>query len=211
MEQIIKKTIGSTVHTFVVSGENLYDVVTESQKLSFPDVECCGKCGSKDLVLGSHLGKDDKGNMSFKYVDIKCMNPDCRASLTFGQPRKDPNTFYLRKNEDKEYDWKEFKSETTNQGNQGTPPASNQATKPATHNNNTHKTQSAPDQKAKPSNKALDYATKIATAKTLQGLTAICNAVKGIEGFNDTDKQYLNAECTRKRNLLTASHAEQVG
>jgi len=210
MEQIIKKTIGSTVHTFVVSGENLYDVVTESQKLSFPDIECCGKCGSKDLLLGSHLGSDGKNPAAYKYVDIKCMNPNCRASLTFGRPKADPDTFYLRKNDNNEYDWKEFKSETP------ASPANNQVTKPANHNNNnnnnTHKTQAKPDQKAKPSGKALNYATKIATSETIEALNTICGKIKTMtKEFNELDLIYLRNECVRKRNLLTAPHAEQVG
>ncbi len=201
MEQIIKKIIGNTVHTFVVSGENFYDVVTESQKLSFPDVECCGKCGSKDLVLGSHLGKDDKGNMSFKYVDIKCMNPDCRASLTFGQPKKDPNTFYLRKNDKNEYDWKPYAKPETQQAQ---PPAQKQsqpAGKPAPAKNqgnhvNHGKQLDAP---AKPSGKAINYATKISTAGDKKSLDEICGKVKGDKDFNDIDLEYLRKECARKQ------------
>ena len=193
MEQIIKKIIGSTVHTFVVSGENFYDVVTESQKLSFPDIECCGKCGSKDLTLGSHLGKDEKGNEVYKYVDIKCGS--CRASLTFGQPKKDPNTFYLRKDGNGNYDWKEFKTESTQ--SQTTPPA-----KPPVTNNN-HKTPAnQPDKKGKPSGKALNYAMKITSAKDLKALDEICGKVKDANDFTTEDIVYLRNECLRKRQLL---------
>lgn len=200
MEQIIKKIIGNTVHTFVVSGENFYDVVTESQKLSFPDVECCGKCGSKDLVLGSHLGKDDKGNMSFKYVDIKCMNPDCRASLTFGQPKKDPDTFYLRKNDKNEYDWKPFAKPETQQAQKQSQPAGKPAPVKNQGNQGNHGNHGKqPDAPAKPSGKAINYATKISTARDKKSLDDICDKVKGDKDFNDIDLEYLRKECARKQ------------
>lgn len=196
MEQIIKKIIGSTVHTFVVSGENFYDVVTESQKLSFPDIECCGKCGSKDLTLGSHLGKDEKGNEVYKYVDIKCGN--CRASLTFGQPKKDPNTFYLRKDDKNNYAWKEFQTESAQQ--------TTQSAKPPVSNNNKDGKHTAPakqpDKKGKPSGKALNYAMKITSAKDMKALDEICGKVKDANDFTTEDIVYLRNECLRKRQLL---------
>lgn len=190
MEQIIKKTIGSTVHTFVVSGKNLFDVVMESQKLSFPDVECCGLCGSDDLTLGAHHGTDGKGNKVYKYTDIKCGK--CRASLTFGQPKEDPDTFYLRKNDKNDNDWKPFAKEAP------APPANNQGNhgnKPNTHRSEPKQT----DAPAKPSGKAINYATKISTARDKKSLDEICGKVKDDKSFNALDLEYLRKECARKQ------------
>lgn len=114
VQKTIKKKIGKEVHTFIVQGETMYDVLMEAGKFSFGDIEKCGICGGENLLLGAHEAKG-----KFKYVDIKCQNYECRASLTFGRPQEDPSTFYLRKedtgkkNEEgkaiKQYAWKPFK------------------------------------------------------------------------------------------------------
>ena len=114
MQLTIKKKIGKTTYTFIVEGKTLYDALMESNKLSFDDVEKCGICGGDDLVLGAHEAKG-----KFKYVDIKCKNYKCRASLTFGRPQEDPEAFYLRKEDTgnktpegksiKQFAWKPFK------------------------------------------------------------------------------------------------------
>ena len=101
MQKFIKKKIGREVHNFVVEGENLFDVMQQAGKLSFPDVHKCGCCGSDILYLGSHIAQN-----KFKYVTIKCGK--CKASLNFGQQQEDPDVFYLRTNENKEFDWKPF-------------------------------------------------------------------------------------------------------
>jgi hypothetical protein len=98
----LRKKIGNQTHNFVVEGTNLFELINETKKLSFPDVvECCGICQSDNLSLNSRIAKD-----KFKYVFIECGN--CRATLNFGQKMDDPTIFYLRKNEQKEYDWKEY-------------------------------------------------------------------------------------------------------
>lgn len=101
MELITKKVIGKNIYTFVFSGKNLHEVVMESQKLSFGDVKKCGTCESENLVLSAHVAQN-----KFKYTEIRCI--DCKATLTFGQKQEDPDTFYLRRREDKSYDWKEY-------------------------------------------------------------------------------------------------------
>lgn len=90
MELIIKKTIGKEVYTFVVKGENLFEVVQESRKLSFQNVTNCGLCGGNNLFLNSRLAQK-----KFKYVMIQCAS--CGGSVTFGTKMEDPNTFFLRK------------------------------------------------------------------------------------------------------------------
>lgn len=100
----VTKKIGKTNYNFQFEGANLFDVITESQKLSFNDVPKCGVCGKDNLILNAR-----KAQEKFKYTEIKCL--DCKASLTFGQKQDDPDTFYLRRNENKELDWKAYEAE----------------------------------------------------------------------------------------------------
>lgn len=99
MEYTITKRIGSKAHHFKVSGNNLFEVVTEANKLSFPDVPCCGLCGNPDIELQSR-----KAQGKFKYTFIKCYR--CGGELTFGQKQEEPDVFYLRKNDHGQFDWK---------------------------------------------------------------------------------------------------------
>ena len=109
MQLFITKQIGKKKHTFVVEGENLFELQMEAQKLSFQDIYKCGCCGSDNLYLRAYLTKE-----GYKYVKIVCW--DCKSDLTFGSVQKSPNTFYLRKREDGKFDWlqgvKEDKQET---------------------------------------------------------------------------------------------------
>lgn len=97
----IKKQIGKQAYTFLIEGENLHELVINSQKLSFPDVHKCGMCESEDLFLNARVAKN-----KFKYTEIKCKS--CKAQLVFGQTQEDPNTFYLRRKEDKSFDWQKY-------------------------------------------------------------------------------------------------------
>ena len=108
MEMFINKQIGKNKYTFVAEGENLFEMVMESKKLSFYDVSSCGLCGSDNLFLSAHFaGKKNE----YEYTTINCGK--CGATLTFGQTKADKNVFFLRKNDKKEFDWKskENKSE----------------------------------------------------------------------------------------------------
>lgn len=98
------KKIGKRTYHFQFEGNNLYDVITEAQKLSFNDIAKCGCCGSENIILNARKAQD-----KYKYTEIKCL--DCKGSLTFGQKQDDPDTFYLRKNEAKELDWKAYEAE----------------------------------------------------------------------------------------------------
>lgn len=102
MELILRKQIGKTAYSFVVKGNDLHEVIMEAEKLSFYDVPLCGLCKSDSLRLTAYVTKQD----NFKYVKIVC--DACRGSLTFGQQKKDPGTFYLRRTEDKKLDWKKY-------------------------------------------------------------------------------------------------------
>lgn len=98
MEMTIKKRIGKETYTFIVTGKNLFELVSESQKLSFNDVDKCGCCGADELYLNTRIAKD-----KYKYTEVKCKK--CHATLTFGQTQENPDVFYLRKNDDKELKW----------------------------------------------------------------------------------------------------------
>ena len=110
IQQFIKKKIGNTVHTFVVEGENLHEVIMTAQKLSFYDVSKCGACGSELLTLTAHVTKDE----GHEYTTIRCSG--CGSSLNFGQQKKDKDVYYLRTRDavdangqatgEKELDWR---------------------------------------------------------------------------------------------------------
>jgi phage FluMu protein Com len=103
MQQFIKKKIGKETINYVVEGKNAWECQMEAQKLSFYDVDKCGLCGSDNIHLAARLAQN-----KFKYLEIRCHN--CRGSLTFGSKQEDPNTYYLRKdNETKKYSWEPFK------------------------------------------------------------------------------------------------------
>lgn len=105
MQMFIKKQIGKTAYTFVAEGENLHEMVKESQKLSFPDVPKCGLCGKDDLYLNARLAGDKD---EYEYTEVKCRS--CRAQLQFGQTKQDSNVFYLRKDNDGKCQWQRFEN-----------------------------------------------------------------------------------------------------
>lgn len=84
----IKRKIGNEIHSFSVTGENFHEAVMEAGKLSFPDVYACGLCGSQELALGAH--NTEEGH---EYTHIRCKK--CKATLNFGQQKKDKTIFYL--------------------------------------------------------------------------------------------------------------------
>ena len=104
MELLITKKIGKRNYTFNVSGNDLFEIVSESEKLSFDDVPACGLCGSVNLRLSARHAQD-----KFKYVSVKC--GDCGGDVTFGKNQKDDKTYFLRKKEGGErgeLDWKKY-------------------------------------------------------------------------------------------------------
>lgn len=108
MEVIIKKKIGKETYPFVIAGNNLHELIMESQKLSFDDVDKCGICGSDRLILNARIA----GPKKYKYVEVKCRG--CKSALVFGNMTESPDTYYLRKiqkDNQKVYDWKEYNPE----------------------------------------------------------------------------------------------------
>lgn len=100
MKLTINKQIGRRTYPFTFEGNNLFECIMESNKLSFPDVAECGICHKDNLRLNAYETKEEK----YKYTNIVC---ECGATLTFGQPKENPNLFYLRRDENKKFDWKE--------------------------------------------------------------------------------------------------------
>ncbi len=222
MELIIKKTIGKTVYPFTFTGLTLHEVVMESQKLSFPDVHTCGICGKDDLYLSAHVAE------GYKYTEIRCNN--CRAELTFGVRKDNPEVSYLRRDEKGNYAWKQFQPETTASpapaGPNTAPPVQEprkqqaepkQQTQPKHQNppkhqaaspksNNTAKTYRNTKQPAdvKPSGKAINFATKLSTAENEDKLNEIASVIKSDSDFknNETDLTYLKAEYRRRYHVL---------
>jgi hypothetical protein len=103
IEMIIKKKIGKNAYTFMLSAPSFHEVVLESTKMSFGDVDNCGQCGSDDLYLHGHVTKED----NFEYAYVRCKK--CAATLNFGKQKKDPSVVYLRTKEDgKTLDWMKY-------------------------------------------------------------------------------------------------------
>ena len=100
MQMSFVKKIGWRHYTFTAEGKNLYEMVSEAQRISFPDVPKCGLCGDENLVLGSHEAQ------GYKYTEIVCLS--CRGKVNFGQRKDDADTFFLRRVESGGYDWKVF-------------------------------------------------------------------------------------------------------
>jgi len=102
MKMNLNKKIGKRNYGFQFDGDDLWEVIMDSQHLSFGDVDKCGLCGSDDLKLFAYKTKE-KG---FKYAKVVCNA--CRASVTLGQVKADPKTFYLHKNEDYTVKWEAY-------------------------------------------------------------------------------------------------------
>jgi hypothetical protein len=106
----VRKRIGRDTHSFSVEGKNLHEVVMEAKKLSFGDIVSCGLCGHDDLELSAHVTEGD----GYDYTYIRCKK--CKATLNFGQQKKNDDIYYLRTVEitsgpykgQKGYDWKPF-------------------------------------------------------------------------------------------------------
>jgi|ERR1035437_994419 hypothetical protein len=89
LELVVKKKLGKNTVTFMVHGDNLFQVLQEAGNLSFGDIDKCGICGSEDLVLGAHIAQK-----KFKYATVRCNNWKCKATLNFGQQTENPDIFY---------------------------------------------------------------------------------------------------------------------
>jgi hypothetical protein len=89
---LISKQIGKNAYVFTVEGNNLFELVQESQKLSFNDVYKCGLCSSDKLGLRSYI--TEKGG--YEYVKIQCNA--CGGQVTFGKNKEKKDSFFLRKN-----------------------------------------------------------------------------------------------------------------
>ena len=99
-----KKKIGRRTYTVVGEGNNLFECAFELSKLSFGDVDACGKCGKDDLIIRARIAESKKQkNKKFEYVEVYCL--DCKSSVVFGKMLADPNIFFLRKNDEKKPDW----------------------------------------------------------------------------------------------------------
>lgn len=100
--QFIIKQIGRRKYTFTVNGKNFHEVLMNGQNLSFDDIEKCGLCQSDNLILQARITPED----NYEYAEVKCKQ--CKGALVFGKMKKSPDTYFLRRNDDGKFDWKEF-------------------------------------------------------------------------------------------------------
>ena len=225
MELIIKKIIGQTVYPFTVSGKNLHECVMESQKLSFPHILECGICASDDLYLSAHVAE------GYKYTEVRCNK--CRAELTFGLRKDDPDVSFFRKNDDGSLAWKKFDPKPAETGTAPAPqvppqntqpetkqPAQNQpkagniekaAASPKTNNTAKPHRNTKPLADAKPSGKAINFATKLSTAKDNEHLKALYAIIEhdSVLKQSETDLKYLQTEYLRRYHLLKNPQVSQ--
>lgn len=103
IRRTVKKQIGKQTLHYQCEGKTFFQLELEVKKLSFGDVTHCGICKSDNLDLNARLTEDN-----FEYVEVKCLA--CKAALVFGQPKKEKETYYLRRKKDgtREYDWQPF-------------------------------------------------------------------------------------------------------
>ena len=101
LQMMAKRQIGRRVFHFTVEGTNFYETVAEYDRLSWPDVLACGLCGSDNLDLTSRVAQG-----KYKYTSVKCLA--CKADLTFGKNKDDDQSFFLRRKENGELDWRAF-------------------------------------------------------------------------------------------------------
>lgn len=104
----IEKHIGKRTYTFSFQGNNLPECLLEAQKLSFDDVYKCGLCNSDNLILRTRIA----GKKKFQYTEIKCLKAGCHGTLVLGKTQEDPDTFFLRRNEDKTLKWEAYNPKT---------------------------------------------------------------------------------------------------
>lgn len=107
MRMNLIKKIGKNNYHFQFEGSTLFEVLMESQKLSFDDVEQCGICGKNDLFLEAHYGTKN-GKPAYEYCSVKCK--DCKSSVTFGKTQEDSTVVFLRK-KGGNLDWQAYKGE----------------------------------------------------------------------------------------------------
>jgi len=102
MQKISKIKIGKEIHLFAFSGETIWDTVREESKHMFDEILKCGICESDNLDLRAYYPQEE-----YKYLKVVCR--DCKASLTFGSPKKDPSVYYPRRNEDSSFKCEAYK------------------------------------------------------------------------------------------------------
>jgi len=79
----------------------------EAEKLSFQAVNKCGICESDALYLRAYVTEAG----GYEYQKVVCRN--CGATLTFGKVKAKKDTYFLRRKEDKKYDWQEKQAAST--------------------------------------------------------------------------------------------------
>lgn len=103
--------------TFELSGEttkDLFEQISAVQEI-FEAEKSCGCCHSEDLRFLARQVDD------FKFYEIACQNPQCRARFAFGQAKKGGGLFPKRKGEDGEWlpnrGWSKFQPKGEAVGN----------------------------------------------------------------------------------------------
>ena len=102
MQKLVSVMIGATRHTFAFEGDTLWECTRQANKHMFDEILKCGECESNNLDLRAFYPQEE-----YKYLKVVCR--DCKASLTFGSPKKNPEVYYPRRNEDSSFKWEAYK------------------------------------------------------------------------------------------------------
>jgi hypothetical protein len=84
---------------FEISGGSMKDIfegIAAVQEVFEADTSC-GCCGSQDISF--RVRESSKGNKTFKYYELRCNQPHCRARFSFGQNQDMKNLFPKRTDE----------------------------------------------------------------------------------------------------------------
>jgi len=114
---LISKTIkiGKRPYHIWGNGNDPWEAVMDLENASFYSVGKCGACGSDNLKLKAY-----KAQGQYKYLQVRCL--ECKATLTCGSRKDNPNLYYYRRNDDGTLQWEEYK-EQNSQTPEGQKPA----------------------------------------------------------------------------------------
>lgn len=103
LKQCITKQLGKRKYIFQFEGQTLFDVLMESQTLSFPDIPKCGNCNSDNLILKAH-----KAQEKYEYVTVRCLK--CNSYLNLGKCT-DNKTYFLNPDSKGNFNWEKYEKD----------------------------------------------------------------------------------------------------
>ena len=92
----MKATVPMKICTVEIEGQNVKDLFRQIASLSeIFNEEKCGQCGGTEIRPNTRTVEKNKKN--YEYFEMVCLNPKCRARLSFGQKADGSGIFPTRK------------------------------------------------------------------------------------------------------------------